>query len=196
MAAPLTPGQLILTNQFGEESFNTVGGLLLVGATAPVDGTTGDNVSPKGGFYVALDTGVAYQNSGTISAPVWTALAGGANTTGAYSEAAPSLTFDHSVGALACVVRQVGKQVFLTVPAGAFADGLGTVVASTALATGLRPAAAITAPILVIDAGTTRKIGQVVIATSGVLTISVLGAAFTNAQAGGWDRFCVSYPLA
>lgn len=68
-------GQLILTNQFGEESFNQVQGLLLVGATAPVNGTTGDNVSPKGGLYVALDTGALYQNTGTITAPVWAEVA-------------------------------------------------------------------------------------------------------------------------
>ncbi len=78
--------QLVLKNQYGEESVNQIlpGGtsylagfqlgsnvILFSGATAPVDGTTGDNVAAKGSLYVAIDSGALYQNSGTITSPVW-----------------------------------------------------------------------------------------------------------------------------
>lgn len=129
---------LILTNQFGEESINTVEG-------------------------------------GT---------------------AAPSLNFDHGVGAKIIAIRQMGKLINLAIPAAAIADGLGQVCASGPLAAAYRPAAAITFPVLVIDNGTTRKIGQVVLGTNGVLTFSVLGAAFTNAAAAGWDACSLTYSLA
>lgn len=183
---------LILKNQFGEESINAMSGMILTGATAPVNGTTGDNVSPKGALYIALDTGVLYQNTGTVSAPVWVA----ALNTDIYSEAAPSLTFDHSVGAKTVTVRKVGKLVSLSIPAGAISDGLGTVCASTAIGATYRPAAAVTFAVLVIDNGTTRKIGQLVLSSAGVLTFSVLGAGFTNAAAAGWDACSVSYAVA
>jgi len=115
--------------------------------------------------------------------------------TGDYVEATSSLTFDHSVGAKTVTVRKIGKIVHLNIPAAAITDGLGTVCASTALPTAYRPAAAITFPVLVIDNGTTRKAGQVVLGTNGVLTFSVLGAGFTNAAAAGWDACSVSYGL-
>lgn len=200
------PSKLNLQNQFGETSLNFVNGSAMpivpgssnivsfAGATAPVDGTTGDNFAAKGSLYFAIDSGIAYQNSGTITAPVWEALSGGA-TGGTYSSASPSLTFDHSVGAKTVKVLKVGNLVSLTIPAGAFANGAGTVVASTALASTYRPAAAVTFPAVVINNGTTRAIGQVVIGTDGVITFSVLGAGFTNAQAGGWDAVSVSYSL-
>lgn len=81
-----TPSKLILTNQFGEESDNVISGSAMplspgtsnivsfAGATAPVDGTTGDNFAAKGSIYIAIDTGAAYVNTGTITAPAWTAL--------------------------------------------------------------------------------------------------------------------------
>lgn len=76
---------LILTNQFGEESDNVVGGalggipfggdlFLFSGATAPTDGVTGLNVAGLGSLYVAQDTGVLYYNSGSKSAPAYTAV--------------------------------------------------------------------------------------------------------------------------
>ncbi len=77
------PSKLILTNQFGEESENVVSGaaqplvpgnsniVVFAGATAPVDGTTGDNFAAKGSLYIAIDTGVVYLNTGTITASVW-----------------------------------------------------------------------------------------------------------------------------
>lgn len=271
------PQQLVLVNQFGEESINYVEGfyiplpgsdnvIIMKGATAPVNGTTGDDIAGKGSLYIALDTGLLYQQTGAISNPTWvqagsgttggllTGLAIGAGTVSAadtiltafnklvgntqnktvlanvltafvastntpvadtdtllegleklqgqitaaaYAEASPSLTFDHSVGAKTIVTRKVGKVVVATIPAGAIADGAGTVCATTAgLAVGLRPAAAITFSALVIDNGTTRKAGQVVIGSDGVITFSVLGAGFTNAQAAGWDSVSVSYAVA
>lgn len=78
---------LVLTNQFGEVSINQVSGadgstyfplpgsgnlVIMNGASTPVDGTTGDNIAGKGSLYTALDTGVLYLNTGTISSPVWT----------------------------------------------------------------------------------------------------------------------------
>lgn len=81
------PSKLILKNQFGEESINVVIGsaapivpgssniVSFAGATAPINGTTGDNFAAKGSIYIAIDTGAMYQNTGTITAPVWTAFA-------------------------------------------------------------------------------------------------------------------------
>lgn len=77
---------LVLTNQFGEESINTImdpngetlipmGGDLVFmrGETAPTSGAsgTGDNIAGKGSLYVALDTGFLYQQVGEITAPSW-----------------------------------------------------------------------------------------------------------------------------
>lgn len=87
------PSKLLLKNQFGEESINYVIGsaaplvpgssniVVFAGATAPVDGTTGDNFAAKGSIYVAIDTGAAYSNTGTITNPVWSAFAA-ASTSG------------------------------------------------------------------------------------------------------------------
>jgi hypothetical protein len=76
------PSQLILTNQYGEVSINTNTGaslplagsanvVVLTGAVAPVDGTTGLNIAAKGSLYIAQSTGALYQNTGTKSAPAW-----------------------------------------------------------------------------------------------------------------------------
>lgn len=200
------PSKLLITNSFGEESINVVRGssmpivqgasniVSFAGATAPVDATTGDNFAAKGSLYFAIDSGVFYQNTGTITDPVWAAVAGGA-AGGSYSEASPALTFDHSVGAKTVKVRKIGNVVSLTIPAAAIANGSGTACASTALASTYRPSQAITFSALVIDNGTTRKAGQVVLGTDGILTFSVLGTGFTNAQAAGWDAVSFSYSL-
>lgn len=85
-AALAAPTKLVVKNQFGEQSnFINVGAslplagaanvVLLNGATAPVDATTGLGIAAKGSIYIARDTGAAYSNTGTISAPVWTAFA-------------------------------------------------------------------------------------------------------------------------
>jgi hypothetical protein len=80
------PGQLILENQFGEQSFNKVSGLLLTGSGAPVNGTTGDEVSPKGGLYFDITNGTLYQNTGTISASVWVLVPTGAASVAATAQ--------------------------------------------------------------------------------------------------------------
>lgn len=41
------------------------------GATAPVDGTTGDNFAGPGSIYIARDTGKMYLQSSAITTPVW-----------------------------------------------------------------------------------------------------------------------------
>ncbi len=41
------------------------------GATAPVDGTTGDNFAGPGSLYIALDTGALYRQTSAITTPVW-----------------------------------------------------------------------------------------------------------------------------
>lgn len=232
-ALAIGPTQMVLKNQFGETSLNYVQGLLgmplvpgagnivtFSGSGAPVDGTTGDNFAAKGSLYVRTSNGAWYTNTGTITAPVWTAAGTGNTSTlltgyvfapgavaagdtilGAFAkigpvESAPSLTFDHSVGAKTITVRQVGKLVNVRVPLGAISDGAGTVCATTTgLASGFRPAAAVTFAALVIDNGTTRKAGQLVVGSDGVLTFSVLGTGFTNAAAAGWDSIAVSYPV-
>lgn len=75
--------KFIMTNQFGEESINVVGSSILPlannvcvfsGATAPVNGTTGDDFAGPGSIYVALDSGLAYQQTGLISNPTWVAM--------------------------------------------------------------------------------------------------------------------------
>lgn len=82
-----TPAKLVLENQFGEVSINVVqggqaaaggipipgvpNGVLFGGATAPVDGTTGDNFAAKGSLYIAADTGAFYVNTGTVTASTW-----------------------------------------------------------------------------------------------------------------------------
>ncbi len=86
IGASAAPSRLIMKNQFGEQSnFVVVGPLipfagtanvvLLTGATAPIDGTTGATVAAKGSIYVAQDTGAAYSNTGTKTTPAWTVFA-------------------------------------------------------------------------------------------------------------------------
>lgn len=111
------------------------------------------------------------------------------------SASTPSITFDHSVGAKTVVAKAQGKVVTVHFPAAAITDGAGTVCAGSALAAGLRPTSAVTFPVMVIDNGTTRKIGQLVIGSDGVPTFSVLGAGFTNAAAAGWDAVAVTYTI-
>lgn len=65
---------LILTNQFGEETFNEAKGILLTGAGAPTDAVTGALVSPKGGLYLDLTNATLYQNTGTKAVPAWTQI--------------------------------------------------------------------------------------------------------------------------
>lgn len=47
------------------------------GATAPVNGTTGDNFAGPGSLYIARDTGALYQQTSLITTPVWAILAAG-----------------------------------------------------------------------------------------------------------------------
>lgn len=74
--------KLVLVNQFGEESINFVEGfyiplpgagniIIMNGATAPINGTTGDNIAGKGSFYIAQDTGALYLQTGLITNPTW-----------------------------------------------------------------------------------------------------------------------------
>lgn len=51
-----------------------VGVLILSGAGAPVDATTGDNIAAPGAFYIDTTNKIAYINSGTLTAPVWSCL--------------------------------------------------------------------------------------------------------------------------
>ncbi len=48
---------------------------LLNGAGVPVDGTTGDNFAGPGSIYIDITNQVMYMNTGSISNPVWEALA-------------------------------------------------------------------------------------------------------------------------
>jgi len=107
-----------------------------------------------------------------------------------------ALTVDHSVGSKTVRIEKIGNHCTIHSPACAISDGLGTVAAYTAVAAAYRPVAAVTFSIMVIDNGTTRKAGQVVMSSAGVMTVSVLGAAFTNAAAAGWDAFSITYSLA
>lgn len=86
------PSKMVLQNQYGEVSINVLQGsvlpispsgnlILLAGATAPVDGSTGDNVAAKGSLYIAKDTGALYYNSGVITNPTWTAIGAGTTAT-------------------------------------------------------------------------------------------------------------------
>lgn len=88
----MNPARLVLKNQFGEESINVVLGtvvplvpnsdiLVLSGATAPVNGTTGANIAEKGSHYIAQDTGALYYNSNTKVSPTWTAIGAGTTAT-------------------------------------------------------------------------------------------------------------------
>lgn len=83
------PSHMVLKNQFGETSINVLQGsalpltpsgnvILLAGATAPVDGTTGDNIAGKGSLYIAKDTGLLYLQTSLITTPVWTIVQAGA----------------------------------------------------------------------------------------------------------------------
>lgn len=89
--------KLVLINQFGEESINEIqeagtsylsgyqlpeGILMFAGATAPVNGTTGDNVADKGSLYIALDTGFLYQQTGLITNPTWVLVESGDSALG------------------------------------------------------------------------------------------------------------------
>lgn len=78
----------VIKNQFGEESINYILNNIIQlqdnvcffpGPSAPVNGTTGLNFAGPGSLYVALDSGLAYQQTGLISSPVWVAT-GSAST--------------------------------------------------------------------------------------------------------------------
>lgn len=206
-----TGTKLVLVNQYGEKSINqvTTGSDFVgsaVSANTIVSNITGSSAKPVGNTYAAVSAKLTpamfltgyVSGAGTVAASdtVLEAIQKLNGNIGVYSESAPSLTFDHSVGAKTITVRVVGKLVSLSIPAGAISDGLGTVCATTAgLAAGLRPSAAVTFSALVIDNGTTRKAGQLVVGSNGVLTFSVLGTGFTNAAAAGWDAVSVSYAI-
>ncbi len=83
---------LILTNQFGEESINTIGSpggvtlmplggdlVLMRGTGAPTSGAsgTGDNIAGKGSIYVDVATGLWYQQQGAITSPSWVLIESG-----------------------------------------------------------------------------------------------------------------------
>lgn len=137
------PSKLILTNQFGEESINVISGsaaplvpgdsniIVFSGATAPINGTTGDNIAAKGSIYIAEDTGAAYYNSGTISAPVWTAFGTGNTST---------LLTGLSIAASALVAGDTILQGFNKLGAlqnGTFVPTLQTLAAAGAISTTL-----------------------------------------------------------
>lgn len=84
-----TPSLLIMKNQFGEQSNNTIVGptlplagsanvVIMTGATTPVNGGsgTGAGIAAKGSFYIAQDSGTLYQNTNTKASPTWTASTG------------------------------------------------------------------------------------------------------------------------
>lgn len=82
LSALAAPSQLVLQNQFGETSINTLTGptlplagsanvVIMTGATAPVNSTTGANIAAKGSLYIAQDTGAFYQNTNTKASPTW-----------------------------------------------------------------------------------------------------------------------------
>lgn len=85
------PSKLVLTNEFGEQHQNIVGGsglplpgssniIFMTGATAPVSGGsgTGATLAALGSRYIAQDTGVQYTNTGTKASPTWSASSPGA----------------------------------------------------------------------------------------------------------------------
>ncbi len=51
---------------------------IISGATAPINGTTGDNFAGPGSIYIARDSGAQYQQTGLITNPVWVILEAGA----------------------------------------------------------------------------------------------------------------------
>ncbi len=91
ISAFAAPSQLILTNKFGEVSVNTLTGpnlplagsanvVIMTGATAPINATTGANVAAKGSLYIAQDSGAIYQNTNTKASPTWANAASSAIT--------------------------------------------------------------------------------------------------------------------
>jgi hypothetical protein len=85
------PSQLILQNQYGEVSVNTLTGaalplagsanvVILTGSGAPTDGTTGLNIAAKGSLYIAQSSGTLYQNTGTKASPAWSVASASALT--------------------------------------------------------------------------------------------------------------------
>lgn len=128
-------GQLILTNQFGEESFNEVQGLLLVGAGAPVNGAsgTGNGVSTKGGLYIDKTNALVYQNTNTKASPTWVQI-GTANTnallTGFVSGAGTVADTDTILQAFNKLVGNTQNKTVLANLLTGFTAGVG-IVAST-----------------------------------------------------------------
>ncbi len=53
--------------------------VIFSGTTAPTSGAsgTGDNFAGKGSFYIALDTGAWYQQTGAITSPTWSIIEAG-----------------------------------------------------------------------------------------------------------------------
>lgn len=60
--------------QASAKSLAKNGVINIAGAGAPTDGTTGDNVCGKGSLYFDVTNGLIYQNTGTVTAPVWALL--------------------------------------------------------------------------------------------------------------------------
>lgn len=140
--------KMILTNQFGEETINAyqLGSdvFLFVGATAPVNGTTGDNYAGKGSLYLAIDTAAWYVNTGTITAPVWVLQSTGTNPLAAlltgYSSSAGTVAASDTI--LVGVNKLNGNQVLskatadAALPSASFTSAAVTAKVLTGLASG------------------------------------------------------------
>ncbi len=148
------PSKLILTNQFGEKSVNTLTGpslplagaanvILLTGATAPINGTTGDNIAAKGSLYIAQDTGQAYTNTGVITNPTWTASSGTGITAVLTGFLAGAGTVASSDTILEAIDKLAGNTQNLTVLANVltgFVAASGTTTSSDTVLSGLQKA--------------------------------------------------------
>ncbi len=143
-SALASPSLLIMKNQFGEQSSNTITGptlplagsanvVVMTGATAPVNSTTGAGIAAKGSLYIAQDTGVLYQNTNNKTSPTWANASGSAlaATLSGFSAAAGTVSSADTV--LVAFNKLVGNTQNLTVIGNvltAYSAGAGTVTSS------------------------------------------------------------------
>lgn len=184
--------KFVLENQFGEESINYVLSNLLPltnnvcifsGATAPVNGTTGDNFAGPGSIYVARDSGLAYQQTGLITNPTWVAT--GSSSTGTlltgFSAGAGTVAASDTV--LQAFNKLAGNTQNLTVIGNlltAFSAGAGTVSSSDSILGALQK---VVGNQVILQNGKFSPAAETV-SSAGALSTTLLESIVANASGG------------
>lgn len=138
--------KLVIQNQFGETSINTLTGsyvplpgtanqVIITGASAPTSGGsgTGHGIAGTGSMYLAQDSGLLYLNTNTKASPTWTIQTGNGITAVLTGFSAGAGTVAATDTVLQGFNKLAGNTQNLTVLANvltAFSAGAGTVTSA------------------------------------------------------------------